>query len=174
MYQGKEKDSISIIKPIILGILISLPSPILIISFDCVQYKSDICTSDCNKIVFGIIATINYFIVFSSLLYSAVTNYKSIRKLYSDSRGSIHNQKSTLARLLIYPFITIICIIPASVNLFKHSEYNSTEPLSIISLCMISLIGFFNSVALGFTPEVKEALKLDYDLKKQELVNLMR
>ena len=174
MYKGKEKDSISIIKPLIVGFLISLPSPILILSFDCVKCKYGVCSFGCNIIVFVLIVFMNHSIIFSSLLYSTITNYRSIKKLYSDSRGSIYNQRSSLARLLIYPFITIICILPGSIRVLHNSDYNSNGTYDIVCMCMASSIGFFNSITLGFTPEVKEALKLDNDLKRQELVNLMR
>ena len=174
VYQGRNKDSIPILRYIILSVVISIPSPILIILFDCVYYINGICTMKCEEIVFYFIVTIKWIIISSSVTYSVYAIYKSIKKLYSDSRGSINHQKWTLARLSVYPFITIICFTPAVINFAIYSYSESNFPLVIISICMVCLIGFFNSLALGFTPEVRQALKIERDIKRQESTILIR
>jgi hypothetical protein len=169
VYRGKDKNSISLKIPLILGIIISIPVPVLMLGFDCIGIKQNSCVLNCE------IMTLTLFLGFivTSFSWSTYTSFKSLKKIWNDARGSLKEMKWSLARLIVYPFITFICVIPITINYSLYTDHPVNTPFLIFSTILVFLIGFFNSVALGFTPELKQAIKLDRNLRKQSAIDLI-
>ena len=68
--------------------------------------------------------------------------------------------KLTYFRILIYPFITFMCLLPI---IFYSSIYvdvaRENAVFKFVGYALLNSIGLFYSFALGLTPEFREALK---------------
>jgi hypothetical protein len=97
------------------------------------------------------------------IIYTHWVYYLMIQKIKDLRRSSILTKsfaESTMRKLRLYPAILAIGWLPASINRIIEifdPEFKNLY-LSTISLGLIAGLGFFNALAYGFTPEVRDVL----------------
>ena len=85
---------------------------------------------------------------------------KLLKKLKRDIQAPTRIMKLTFLRIVIYPFITFMSILPLFYYDNVYIKYKSkNSSFEFIGDTFINLIGLFYSFALGFTPEFRNAIK---------------
>lgn len=156
---NKERNRTCLLRYSLICFIISLATPIVDISLDCYTVESDKCVSICeglslliDDLVFFCIFPFGYFI---SFFY----NLKVLKRLKRDIQAPTMLMKITFFRILIYPFITLLSMLPV----FSYEIYYTFEGENIIydfvALTILGLMGLLYCIALGFTPEFIEAIR---------------
>lgn len=102
---------------------------------------------------------INFYIpllsvlTFNSLLYVRVIRY--INNMLEEEHDT-----SYVNRLIIYPIILVICwILPAFNKTYIEISDTHFTFLLYLSKALTGLMGFFNSLAYGFTRQVRDEMR---------------
>lgn len=104
-----------------------------------------------------------YIPLWIAILYNSWVYYrviKNIKKLRCSSAIDYSFADYAIRRLSLYPAILIIGWLPASIKRIIeifHPEFQDLF-LTCLSLGFLAGLGFFNAIAYGFTPEVRDAL----------------
>jgi hypothetical protein len=104
-----------------------------------------------------------YIPLWTAIFYNSWVYYcviKSIKKLRCYSEIDERFAECAIRRLSLYPAILIIGWLPASIKRIIeifNSEFQNLF-LACLSLGFLAGLGFFNAIAYGFTPEVRDAL----------------
>lgn len=172
LYLKIDKERISILKPLIFVIGFSMANSILPVSLGCFNVENSECIFHCDKWIQISLICMQLFSIAFSFIISLYMNLLLIKKLRIYLKTRSNEMKWTFIRLSVYPFITIVCLIPTFV-LFTYKLSNKSESsfLDLSSFICYNLIGFLNSVALGFTPEFREAIRFHRRQKTIPLIN---
>lgn len=167
-----EKENISVLKPAIFGITISAFTSTFPIFFNCYKPVENVCGLKCDLSIEFILFAISITIIGSSLIISIYLTFLLLKKLKRDLKSQSKEMKWSFIRLSVYPFITFVCSCPGIVCFFIMALGGSLSTSMIVgSSWIINLIGFFNSISLGFTREFKEALRFNKRKKVKPLIN---
>jgi hypothetical protein len=171
IYKGLEKEKFLTLKPALVGFVISAGSPSLALSFGCYKKSKNTCIFQCSEKVILTTSLIMCFIIFSCFLWSFYTNFKALQTIRKQFYENSNRMRWTFARLWVYPFISFVCCLPWVISYVFYSTHTEWKYLIHVSASILfSLVGFFDSICLGFTPELKEAIRIDEDLKKQSII----
>lgn len=171
IYLKVDKEEITILKPFLLGVCISTAIGLLAV-FDCIKVEKRTCMFGCDKWTESIIVILQICVIVSCCLASSYFGALLLGKLKKDLRCQLNEMKWSMFRLSVYPLITFICLAPSSILLFLRLNHSDNEFLRSASIILFNSIGFLNSIALGFTPEFKDALRFHLKKKSLPLVNL--
>jgi hypothetical protein len=156
--ESKEKLIICLIL-ILSAILTSIP--FITLSYGEAQGICWINASGSNVVLGSIYRLVAYYlpswiiIFYCCVIYSIIVlRLNSILKSPEYSTNTVVRIEK---RLLLYPVILMICIIPSSVNriLLYFNPDDTNLYLMCISVGLNASIGFFNACAYGITPSVK-------------------
>ena len=169
---GIDKDTLSIKKPVIIGLTAPIISCAISLSFRCYQIKGEFCSFKCSPIVQFILFILSMTVIIGSWSVSFYSNWHLLRKLRRDLKNQSKEMKWSFIRLSVYPFITLLCLLLGIISYVMSIFTGSINTVLFVggsTGCL--LIGFFNSIALGFTREFKDAIRFYKRLKNQSLIS---
>jgi hypothetical protein len=118
---------------------------------------------------------VSYIPLWMVICYNYWVYYLMMKNIKNLRRSSVFRKSfsgSAIRKLWLYPAILTICWLPSSIN--KIIEIFDPEFeflfLRCLSLGLLLGIGFFNGLAYGFTPEVKDALLRSFYGKDKDTV----
>ena len=166
--RNESKDSISIIKPLVLGIVICSIPPFLTLTLGCFIEKHGTCFTSCQKTKFISISSIMSIYMLICSFLSTVFGLKAYKQFKKKSNKALQTIKWALARLIIYPFITLVFGFPwyLSYTLLSFDAPNSTI-FHIVASILLSLTGVIETILFVFTPEIKIAIDIHRDIRRQ-------
>lgn len=108
-----------------------------------------------------VVILVFYSLVWFLILLNCVFVVKLIIMLNNELRTDKEKLKKYTNKLIWYPVIQIICLLPATVNriIFLINPTNNTPTLDIIQAAFDSMTGFMFAIVYGFNPSVKESIK---------------
>lgn len=157
-------------KPALFGSIVSLS--IDFIPLECRGFGSS-CAYECDASYenYLIIALVVFLIVLSFLV-SLYSSKLLLSKLRINLKNQLKDLRWSFFRLSVFPYITIICLLPYVVsNLLFFYKGKFFGWLLITSTFLMLSIGFLNSVVIRFTREFKDALKFKKKIKIRPLVS---
>lgn len=109
---------------------------------------------------FGMILIVIIYNIFTLLQIKATLSHG-----ISDSTIGECLKKKLMKRLVYYPMVLIICIIPAAVHriILSTGKENNTY-VAILAADFQCLLGFGNCVVYGFTDNLKKKLKKKFNI----------
>lgn len=157
----------------VLFLLISAVEPFILIFFCKFDFKYNFCEiSNFNHYYF-----ISLDILFALMLlnfiwcvYSTIKMFGKFKTHFFESQKPI---KWTIFRLLIFPIVNWVCILPSMVS--SYIIFKSGEKSRFLSLVLYSnscAVGFYNFLALICTDEFRYAFRLHKNLQKQKLMEI--
>lgn len=112
---------------------------------------------------------LQFFEGFGIALFVLVFNVYNLlevnKKLKRDMLNDVENEgirKKLMNRMVYYPLVIGICILPAGVNRVVNFLGKRNEVLEIIAADAQCLMGFGNCVVYGFTDNLKKRLKIRF------------
>jgi len=87
------------------------------------------------------------------------------KKMKKDTLNDAENEgirKKLMQRMVYYPLVIGICILPAGLNRILNALGERIEVLEIIAADAQCLMGFGNCVVYGFTDNLKKRLKIRF------------
>lgn len=101
------------------------------------------------------------------LIYNTITLIKINKKLRSELTENEREdrlRKKLMKRMIYYPFVLLICIIPAGIYRIFENLGIKNSILAIIAADSQCLLGFGNAIVYGFTENLKKKVKLKFKL----------